>query len=134
MKLRSKKGFTLMEMLIVVGIIAVLVAVSIPVFTSQLEKAREAADIANMRSAKAEGVALYLTEEITADTTRYYDAATGKLQSGTNGIKAYGKGTAADGGSSYENYTKDTVTTNQIIAVTISPEGNVTLSWTNVAN
>ena len=31
-KLQSKKGFTLMEMLIVVAIIAVLVAIAIPVF------------------------------------------------------------------------------------------------------
>ena len=31
-KLQNKKGFTLMEMLIVVAIIAVLVAIAIPVF------------------------------------------------------------------------------------------------------
>lgn len=48
---KSKKGFTLAEVLIVVAIIAVLVAVSIPVFTSQLEKAREAVDLSNVRSA-----------------------------------------------------------------------------------
>ena len=34
----NKKGFTLAELLIVVAIIAVLVAISIPIFTSQLEK------------------------------------------------------------------------------------------------
>lgn len=39
----SRKGFTLAELLIVVAIIAVLVAVAIPVFGSQLEKSREAA-------------------------------------------------------------------------------------------
>ena len=37
----NKKGFTLAELLIVVAIIGVLVAVSIPIFTAQLEKARE---------------------------------------------------------------------------------------------
>ena len=47
----NKKGFTLMEMLIVVAIIAVLVAVAIPTFTSSLERSREAADLANVRSA-----------------------------------------------------------------------------------
>ena len=47
---KNKKGFTLMEMLIVVAIIAVLVAVSIPVFSTQLHKARVATDWANLRS------------------------------------------------------------------------------------
>ena len=50
----NKKGFTLAELLIVVAIIAVLVAISIPIFTSQLEKSREAVDAANLRAAYAE--------------------------------------------------------------------------------
>ena len=37
----NKKGFTLAELLIVVAIIAVLVAISIPIFTAQLEKSKE---------------------------------------------------------------------------------------------
>ena len=52
-KIREKKGFTLAELLIVVAIIAVLVAIAIPIFTTQLEKAREATDMANIRSAYA---------------------------------------------------------------------------------
>ena len=40
-----------MEILIVVAIIAVLVAVAIPIATAQLERTREAADLANARSA-----------------------------------------------------------------------------------
>lgn len=38
----NKKGFTLMEMLIVVAVIAILIAVAIPVFSAQLHKARVA--------------------------------------------------------------------------------------------
>lgn len=49
----NRKGFTLAELLIVVAIIAVLVAVAIPIFGSQLEKSREAADLANVRAAYA---------------------------------------------------------------------------------
>ena len=41
----------------------VLVAISIPIFTSQLEKAREATDIANLRSAYAEVSADLLTND-----------------------------------------------------------------------
>ena len=51
---KNNKGFTLAELLIVVAIIAVLVAIAIPIFTSQLEKAREATDIANIRDYYAE--------------------------------------------------------------------------------
>lgn len=58
----NKKGFTLAELLIVVAIIAVLVAVSIPIFSSQLEKAREATDAANLRAAYAEVMANAITD------------------------------------------------------------------------
>lgn len=59
---QNKKGFTLGELLIVVAIIGVLVAISIPIFTSQLEKAREATDAANIRSQYAEVMAEAITE------------------------------------------------------------------------
>ncbi len=59
-KMNNKKGFTLAELLIVVAIIAVLVAISIPIFTAQLNKAKYAADEANARSIYSELVADYL--------------------------------------------------------------------------
>lgn len=40
MKRKLNKGFTLAELLIVVAIIVVLVAISIPIFHTQLRKAR----------------------------------------------------------------------------------------------
>ena len=68
MKKNNNKGFTLAELLIVVAIIAVLVAIAIPVFTAQLEKAREATDIANVRSAYAEVITYYLTDNDSSTT------------------------------------------------------------------
>lgn len=62
-KIKNSKGFTLMEMLIVVAIIAILVAIAIPTFTSTLEKTREAADAANLRAAYAQVIANYLSGE-----------------------------------------------------------------------
>ena len=59
----NKKGFTLAELLIVVAIIAVLVAISIPIFASQLEKSRDATDEANVRSAIAEVTAAVLSDD-----------------------------------------------------------------------
>lgn len=61
MKKLNKKGFTLAELLIVVAIIAVLVAISIPIFNSQLEKSRDAVSVANMRTAYAQAQTAYLT-------------------------------------------------------------------------
>ena len=67
-KKRNKKGFTLAELLIVVAIIAVLVAIAIPIFTSQLDKARCATDTANVRSYVAERVVDALDAEGTSVT------------------------------------------------------------------
>ena len=68
MKKNNKKGFTLAELLIVVAIIAILVAIAIPVFSAQLEKAKIATDKANIRAWYGEAVANYLSDP---DNTAY---------------------------------------------------------------
>lgn len=78
LKKMNKKGFTLAELLIVVAIIAVLVAISIPIFSAQLEKAKEATDMANIRSAYAEVVTAYL-----GDSTKTSYAISVDLKSNT---------------------------------------------------
>ena len=60
-KLRKNGGFTLVEMLIVVAIIAILIAVSIPMVGSALERAREATDQANERAAIGAAETKFLT-------------------------------------------------------------------------
>ena len=64
-KLMNKKAFTLMEMLIVVAIIAVLVAIAIPTMSNSLTKAKEAADVANIRAAYAQ-----IQVELLTDSTK----------------------------------------------------------------
>ena len=49
----NKKGFTLVEMLVVIAIIAVLVAIIIPTVSSATDKAAAAANAANLRSTAA---------------------------------------------------------------------------------
>ena len=118
----------------------VLVAVSIPIFTSQLEKAREATDVANMRAAKAEAVSIYLSGgkqkdvivDSTADTdvaagfTCYYDAVAGKLTN--TKPAAYGKGTTTDAGNTELGYTNGDYTSS-VIQVVVSNSGDVTMTW-----
>ena len=47
---KKNDGFTLAELLVVVAIIGVLVAISVPIFSQQLHKARVATDWANVRN------------------------------------------------------------------------------------
>ena len=85
-KLRRQGGFTLVEMLIVVAIIAILIAVSIPLVNGALEKARDATDQANERAAKAEAL-LYFTGT----------ASDEELLAFGGGTTAYAPGTKLEG-------------------------------------
>lgn len=95
-KFRKNEGFTLVEMLIVVAIIAILIAVSIPMVSSALEKSRHAVDQANVRDAIALASIEYLTNEDVSksDTPKEYiyvvDATThqGTLESTGTGVSA----------------------------------------------
>ena len=57
---RNRKGFTLAELLIVVAIIAVLVAIAVPLFVGQVKKAQDTTFEANKRSARGTVIAAIL--------------------------------------------------------------------------
>lgn len=103
-------------------------AISIPIFTSQLEKAREATDLANLRSAYAECSAAVLTE--TSDTkngvtytpatnsTAGYATAEVKL---TQKVKDWVTSNPNCGGTTLSN---DVATPDATIVVKVTDDGN----------
>jgi len=121
-KFKKQGGFTLIEMLIVVAIIAILIAVSIPIVNNALESARHATDASNERSAKAEIVIQYLLGEDgkpkidTKNGVYYYDAKAGVLKESPEGIKVYGQH-------------EDVDHTGCIIALKINTAGTVSMAW-----
>ena len=135
---RGNKGFTLMEMLIVVAIIAVLVAIAIPVFTSQLEKSREGTDAANIRNAYAENMVAILEDPDSAtmrtskvsfqqqqdgwQNTDISDSLSklSKTNTDTNGdLDVSLTGTPTAGGSAEFEYSKGTTSKNPKLTITI---------------
>ena len=119
---KNNKGFTLAELLIVVAIIAVLVAIAIPVFTTQLEKSREATDQANVRSAYAEVMAEYLTN---ADSGHSMTVAARQTQSGWQGPSGTIV-TQVDGSEGSIKYNAKTTGSSYTVAITKS--GTVTIN------
>jgi len=122
-------GFTLAELLVVVAIIAVLVAVSIPIFSSQTTKAKAATDMANVRAAKAAAVADYLSSGSSEQTTYYYDASKGTVttkEEDAKTITGYGKSTSPVSNATGTPYDNGTA---HIVSITIAEDGTQTASW-----
>lgn len=117
-KLKKSGGFTLIEMLIVVAIIAILVAVSIPMVNSNLTKAKEATDEANLRAGKAAAIADYLMNDTYLGTakTYYYDASDGTVTTDTSV------------GESIVGYSKNEAVSS-IVKITIGTDGASVPEW-----
>lgn len=133
-KMKKQGGFTLVEMLIVVAIIAILIAVSIPLVTNALEKAREATDAANERSFKAVLVTGYLLnnegmagdgEKITSTDIYVFDAVNGVAKKSIETtMKPYGQSEGGSGKGSSPVAAKGNYLIGQI-----NTDGTVKMGW-----
>ena len=74
-KFKSKKGFTLAELLIVVAIIAVLTAIAVPLFVGALSNAEKNVESANIRVVRGAAV-VYLLDK-TNDATLWAEPTGG---------------------------------------------------------
>lgn len=97
-----------------------LVAISIPIFTSQLEKAREATDVANIRSAYAEAAAEAITAEVGSTITK----STNKMQS-SGAIDKIASESVGPWESSKITITAGTAAT---VTATVGDNGNTTFA------
>lgn len=126
-KLKKSGGFTLVEMLIVVAIIAILVVVSIPLVGSSLDSARKATDDANERAAKGAALVTYMTSKETSDAKYCYDADAGavtKITSDTCGkTYDYGQGSKK---------TDDSAARTGHIHVEVNTDGTTKVTWKTV--
>ena len=128
---KNEKGFTLAELLIVVAIIGVLVAISIPIFTAQLNKAKYAADLANARAIYAELQADYLAsgevQTVTADkTTITADSADTIVLTEKDGTKNEYKFSGIVGITVTLGNTDSTTSTRPSVAVAACTKANAT--------
>lgn len=122
---KKNKGFTLAELLIVVAIIAILVAISLPLFSSQIAKANLQADQTHVSAAKASAVAEYLDTNSHDTITYYFDAGIAMAnKNNSEGIAGYGKSTK-------EPYKKQT---GSDVGVPVSEDGSRNIIQVIVGN
>lgn len=69
-KILTKKGFTLIELIVVIAILAILAAILIPSLTNYLAKAEQAKNLSNARSAYTE-LTLKMNTDAVAPVTPY---------------------------------------------------------------
>ena len=134
-KLKNKKGFTLVELLVVVAIVAILVAISIPMVTGALKEARTATDDANKRAAEGAAMIEYLLKDGGESTKFYtYNADTGTVADVTTTnslVEDVALSTAATG---ITGYNKSGAKDSKVVNVMIHSANGISSAWVDAAS
>lgn len=135
-KKKNNKGFTLVELVIVVAILAILVGLLAPQYTKYVEKSRQSADVNNMEEL-VKAIEVYSADRVTTKNTAAAENITLKLA--TTGLTITSdvtdSKTATNAFSEYVPKYEQIVrkghqwTDDPTVVVTISKEGKVTAAY-----
>ena len=131
---KNQKGFTLVELMIVVAIIGILAAIAIPKFADMLEKSREGATKGNLSSINS-GISLYVSDNQgvtpgTLDTTTLtqngqgFPAFVTQYMDNIPGVKCTAKKKTSLGITTWSNPSSALVT----VVVSTNPPTGVTVA------
>lgn len=128
-KIKKKKGFTLIELIAVVAIMSILIGISIPIFNSQIEKSKAAVDMSNVKTAKTIATAEYITYGNSKKIEYYYDKNDGIVKTKSDGIEPYGKSEYDLEEDNAKNIPKD-----KIIKIEFNTKSDMSLYWVSAGS